>query len=274
MLHSEYQQLKPAFDDLIEAYHKGEKRLSYSSFKSFIEGGPRAFFKNRMMREQTDAMIQGIAFHLCVLEPEKYEELYYIFDDSEKVEELIAKGAKSPRSMKEYKDWKVEYVKQFEGKTELKKEDDLLYRSFREYLYENELTKKYMDTIIEKEKLYHFDFEGFKWTCRVDGVGHHITTDIKKCTNATPKKMKWAIRDMFYDLQGVVCSIATGRGEHAIVSIDKAHNTSVFILTGDNMEAVKDRLIYYVSMFERCIEEDAWNQGLNYFVNEPEYVIT
>lgn len=55
--------------------------------------------------EPTPAMDFGSAYHCFILEPARFESEYYVFDDSEIYNRLIAGGASSPRATKEYKEW-------------------------------------------------------------------------------------------------------------------------------------------------------------------------
>jgi hypothetical protein len=72
---------------------------------------------------ETEAMTFGSAYHAFVLEPEKFEKDYYIFDDSVVCGALIAKGSKSPRATNDYKAWKESEMSFADGKTLLDKED-------------------------------------------------------------------------------------------------------------------------------------------------------
>jgi exodeoxyribonuclease VIII len=55
--------------------------------------------------KETDAIRFGRAYHCFVLQPGEFAREYYVMDDVEIYSELVAKGFKSPRSTKEYKEW-------------------------------------------------------------------------------------------------------------------------------------------------------------------------
>jgi len=273
MLQSEYLEKKAEFDLLIEQYKTGERPLSYSSFKSFIVGGGRGFFENRMFKTQSQAMADGVAFHMAVLEPEKYNETYFVFDDTDKCNELINNGAKSPRSSKAYKEWKVEELAKYEGKEEISLDKHNLFQSMGSYLHSNSLTSQYMNKIEQREETVYFKHRGFKWVVKIDAIALPYTIDIKKCANALPSKMSWVIRDMLYDVQGAVTSLATGKFKHCIINIDPSHIVSVFELDGENMNSAIEKLNVYIEKFEECIETDSWNESINFFYNRPEILI-
>lgn len=265
MLEKEFKALKPEFDELIQKYVSGEKPLSYSSFKSFVQGGPRGFFENRMIKKQSESMADGVAFHAAVLEPEKFFDAYYVFDDSAKVNKLINSGSKNPRATKEYKEWKLKEMEKYEGKIELSKDKYDLFVSMKEYLYSNSLTSPIMESINEKEKTILFDYEGFKWVVKIDALADLMSIDLKKAANARPDKIKWVSRDMHYDIQAGITAIATGIMRHTLIFIENGHLVSVGEYTGDSLENAINKIELYLIHFKDCIEQDAWHESINFF---------
>ena len=86
-------------------YHSEKDRLSVSAMKK-IKVSP-AHYKEAEEVSETEAMIFGSAYHCYILEPERFQTEYYVFDDSLMYEKLITDGFKSPRSTKEYKEWET-----------------------------------------------------------------------------------------------------------------------------------------------------------------------
>jgi hypothetical protein len=84
-------------------YHADKEHISASALKK-LKVSP-AHFKEEEETEETEAMIFGSAYHCYVLEPERFEEEYYVFSDQAICEVLIGEGYKSPRSTKAYKEW-------------------------------------------------------------------------------------------------------------------------------------------------------------------------
>ncbi len=77
--------------------------ISASGLKK-IKQSP-AHFKEGEEKKETEALIFGSAYHCYILEPDRFEKDYYIFDDHSICEVLIGEGYKSPRSTKAYKEW-------------------------------------------------------------------------------------------------------------------------------------------------------------------------
>lgn len=66
--------------------------------------------------EETKAKLFGSAYHCFILEPLKFEEKYFIFDDRDIIEKLIGEGSKNPRNTNAYKEWKDAQLSFAQGK--------------------------------------------------------------------------------------------------------------------------------------------------------------
>jgi len=80
--------------------------ISYSGLKN-LKTSPAHYkqYKDEPAEVETDAMAFGSAYHTYILEPERFEAEYYVFDDDAIYQVLIGEGFKSPRSTKQYKEW-------------------------------------------------------------------------------------------------------------------------------------------------------------------------
>ena len=87
-------------------YYSLEECMAYSGHKN-LKKDPEDYrqYKDEPLDVETDAMAFGSAYHTYILEPEKFEQTYYVFDDDAIYQVLIGKGFKSPRSTKQYKEW-------------------------------------------------------------------------------------------------------------------------------------------------------------------------
>lgn len=91
------------FNGSDEEYHSNKDYISASALKK-LKVGP-AHYKEEEEMAETDALVFGSAYHCFVLQPEKFAEEYYIFNDTAICEALTGDGYKSPRSTKAYKEW-------------------------------------------------------------------------------------------------------------------------------------------------------------------------
>ena len=89
-----------------EDYYSLSEFLSQSGMKN-LKKSPAHYrqYKDEPAEVETDAMAFGSAYHMYILEPERFEQEYYVFDDDAIYQVLIGEGFKSPRSTKQYKEW-------------------------------------------------------------------------------------------------------------------------------------------------------------------------
>jgi hypothetical protein len=105
-----------------EKYFKDTLYVTNTHLSKLNEGGPLHLLKhfNEPQQEEKDHHIWGSAFHCMVLEKEKFNERFFVFDDTEKCKEI---GGERPRSTKKYQEWKTQLLTQNSGKKELNNED-------------------------------------------------------------------------------------------------------------------------------------------------------
>lgn len=94
--------------------------ISVSGLKK-IKVSPAHYKEGEEMKE-TDALIFGSAYHCFILEPEKFETDYYVFNDRAICEALIGEGYKSPRSTKAYKEWEESEMRIIGNKNVIKQD--------------------------------------------------------------------------------------------------------------------------------------------------------
>ena len=92
-------------DEIISKLMRHETHLSFSSLKCFGEN-PKAFIDYKLKTiTPTPAMVYGSMMHCLVLQPELFEQRYFVLDDAEIVADI---GGAKPRATNKYKDWKNE----------------------------------------------------------------------------------------------------------------------------------------------------------------------
>lgn len=265
------------FEALVESILLGEKSLSYSSLSQFLNS-PKEFKKSKTDPEQTKAMEEGKEFHMACLEPEKFLETYYVFDDTAKCEELIKEGAKSPRSTAKYKEWKAEELAKYTGKTPLPLDDYNMYLAMSETLMTDPDTRDLMLGLTHKEFNFEIEYDWAKIRGSIDGKGEgnflekfgfegHYTADLKKVGTATWDKIKWDIKRKNYHLQGALYSYVNLSKHHFLIYIDKDLRTLVVKLTQASLEEGMSRFEFGLEKFHECAETNQWNRSNGFFTN-------
>lgn len=264
------------FIHYVNAILSGAREWSYSSVTNFLKS-PRHFYISRTdPPKQTKAMIEGQQFHMAVLEPELFKETYWVFDDFEKVAELIAGGSKKPRATSEYKRWKEEQEIKNLGKEII---DAELYKTFLKMgdeLRNNDASGPLMAQLTGTETKHKCEIDGIKFICKIDGEGENIdetldyplgeyTVDVKKVADARFNKVKWDIFDRNYDMQGALYTFAKGVKNHFLLFIDKDCNITVVQLTSETLESGMDKLHGAIENLQYCLDENKWSCSYDFY---------
>ena len=247
----------------IEQIFNKEKHLSFSALKAFLES-PKHFIRYKMEKKTTKAMEEGTQFHMAILEPKKFIENYWILDDSAKVIEI---GGANPRATTKYKEWKQEQINLNSGKELISKEDYDIYLEMGKYLKVCSATSKFMQGLIYKEKPFEFEWDDFLIKGKIDGEGADYLIDLKKVANASFKKVKWTIFDMFYHMQAAIYCNAVGKKNYYLIFVDESINVTVVKISPDTLQTGFVAFESALKEFHRCIEEDAFNSSYEFFNN-------
>jgi hypothetical protein len=262
-------QIKKEFKEEIEKIMSGESHLSYSALKAFLTS-PYHFYRYKTEKETTKAMIEGVQFHMAVLEPGKFKEKYFVLDDSSIVLEI---GGGRPRNTSKYKDWKNEQLELNSGKEEIAMD---LYNSFLlmgEYLTINKATKSLMSGLTHREKDFEFEHDGFKIKGKIDGEGSDYTLDLKKAAFTNFNKIKFEIIDKYYDMQGAIYGAAVNKSKHYIPFISADLSLRCIQLSPDSLDLGWQKFEYALSEFTRCAEEESWLSSYEFFTNNKPIII-
>ena len=99
----------------------GKDYVSYSSIK-YALADMRLFelYMAGKLKKESAALSFGSVYDLLLFEPNKFEEQYVVFDDSEIIEGI---NSKNPRITKVYKEWKSDFLKQIGNRDMVLAED-------------------------------------------------------------------------------------------------------------------------------------------------------
>jgi hypothetical protein len=253
---------KEEFDSIIEKIMKKEKKLSFSSFRPFFKS-PKHFYSNQMeKKEETKAMTEGTMFHMAILEPERFESTYWVFDDSEKVAEI---GGGNPRVTAVYKNWKAEIFAKNEGKEPITKELKNTLVFIREYLQKNSATKDLLFGEGENEVDCEFEYENLLFHGRIDRIGKDFIVDLKKVADASFDKNRWNIRDSFLDVQADMYCMAKGIKTYYLIFVDLECNVCVVKFDEATLNSAWEKFKTGVEGFLTCIETDSFLSSYEFY---------
>jgi len=266
------------FEKEIELIMSGEKGLSYSACSAFLKS-PKHFYEYKTgVQETTPAMKEGKMFHMACLELDKFKELYWVLDDSDKCLEI---GGAKPRSTNKYKDWLELQDLLHKGQERVSQQDYDTYINMSNALRRNKAAGILMNNLTDTEKGFSTIIDGFKFTGKVDGVGEIKTNiednlidlvkgdkyqiDLKKVADASYQKIRWDITNMNYHLQGGLYSSVNKISKYFLVYIDKACNITIVKLDETILSEGYQKLETALAEFTRCAEENLWHSSYEFF---------
>ena len=121
-------------------YHANKDYLSASGMK-VLKQSP-AHFINQEEDKDSDALRFGSAYHCLILQPEKFDNEFYVFDDSAIIDILIGEGFKSPRATNKYKEWQEAEMLKIGVRTTISKDDYKRMERMRDVLMAHPYAKK------------------------------------------------------------------------------------------------------------------------------------
>lgn len=261
---AEQWQYSEEFKAEIDAIIEGEKGLSFSSLKAFLQS-PHSFYKYKTEKKTSQSMQDGIAFHMAVLQPERFDETYFVLDDTDKCAEI---GGASPRSTKAYKEWYSSQIEANNPKILLKKDDYDTFKKMSNYLRLNSATKGLMEGLKSTEEDFSLEYEGLLVTGKIDGIGEDYIVDLKKVADASLQKVRWLIRDMAYNMQGAIYCMAKKKENYFLIFIDDNCECTVVKLCSETLAEGLAKFDGAINGFRSCVEIDGgFFQSYEFFNN-------
>lgn len=193
------------FNGTDEEYHADKKYVSASGMKKLKES-PAHMKEAEIDPEETEAMKFGSAYHLYNLQKEKFEEEYYIFDDSGIYSVLIGEGFKSPRSTKQYKEWMESEMRLVGDRKSISKDWLSRIKGMNEKLMRHPYVRMLLANGIN-EQGYMGSINTEAGTLQVKFKPDHINenkkfvVDLKTAKKASKEGFERAAADMSYHIQ-------------------------------------------------------------------------
>lgn len=122
----------------------------------------------------------------------------------------------------------------------------------------------------ESEVALKWQYAGINFRGSVDRrhlSGNGVILDLKKTTDASPKKFGWTVKDMHYDEQVELYRIGgempDARG--LLIALEPPFHVSINEIHPVALRAARRKIDFYISEFKRCILEDAWWQSYGFY---------
>ena len=290
-------------------YLSGRRKLSYSSFEKFTEA-PNFFLRDRLdvKKQSTVAMTQGKVFHSLVLEPSKFNDEYVVdykgkkpssaqqieflagFDKAKDDAGLIefyrsiyaAKGKKDDDVLQAARDLIAEYApylafkKANEGKTVIS--ESMLQKQLvlAQAVIINPTAGKLVQRLIAEGKPEHrveFKYRDLDWVGYLDGYHPEFIIDLKKNTDASPKKVARQIEFDGWAWQAAFYSLATDGFDkpYYLIAVDNDAQVSVTNISKEQRILAMRNINWYMNHFEQCLlDPDMFLRSHDYWTSQEQ----
>lgn len=191
-------------------YHDEKEYVSASGLKK-LKVSP-AHFREEEEVAETEAMLFGSAYHCYILEPERFNQDFYVFDDQPTCEAIIAKRnsegkeVKNVRLTKEYQEWKDSEMRIISEKSVIDKPAFERIKKMKDRLFSHPYAKMLL-TKGRAEVGYMGEIETQSGTINVkfkpDYIKDekHLIVDLKTAADASIDGFTRAAADMNYHIQ-------------------------------------------------------------------------
>ena len=175
-------------------------RASYSKLKRLKVSPAHVILE----REQTEAMLLGSAFHSYILQPEKFNAEFRVFNDEPICKEI---GGKMPRATTKYKEWLQTLPT---DKTLLKAEKIMYFDIFENKLQNDKIFSAIMkNAIIEEKIIFQYQVtDDIVVECSavpdIVNLERKIIVDLKTCQSAETSKFTKDVATLDYHMQAAM----------------------------------------------------------------------
>jgi len=191
-----------------EQYHASTDFCSASVLKK-IKRSPLHWKEEE--RKETDAFSFGSAYHCFMLEPEKFEKEFFVFDEKEIFEILRGEGAKNVRATKAYKEWYENQMITAGSKTMLSAYDmEVIHKMearIKRHPFAYSLIRKGVAELSHMVEIEN-KFGKFKTKIRPDylKIEKGVCVDLKTTTDASVKGFTRSAVEYDYHIQAALYS--------------------------------------------------------------------
>jgi hypothetical protein len=197
----------------------GKPHLSYSSLK-YALGDMKLWemYMRGALKKESDALFFGSVYDMLLFEPEKFNDVHFVLDDTDIVSSI---GGKYPRNTKRYREWKAEQKETHADKIlvpqeDVKKAKEMIQRLKDCGLYD----KRFAGGKFQVE--FNVDLDGVPLKGFLDCLREgEFIVDSK--SSRSIEKFRFDVNSFSYDIQAYVYTKVFGIKEYYWVVQEKSY---------------------------------------------------
>lgn len=232
-------------------YYADQTLVTNSHLKVLMEGGPEALdHYYKYGSEDKPEYAFGRAFHCLILEPEVFNERFFILDDTAICKEI---GGKRPTATKKYAEWKDEIIEENKDKEIISLDDMNRMTKMEDKL----LSIPQVRTLLEntrREVIYKANINGVECKGKLDAVKpNQMIIDLKTTSKApTPYQFGKDFRNYNYDRQMAFYAELAKVPNACIIAIQKTapYTVGVYMISEESMEEGVKKYSYALDFYK------------------------
>lgn len=250
-------------EQIVQRLMAQDDHLSYSSLSAFKDS-PKSFIDYKLGdKVETDAMRYGAMLHCLILEPQDFENRYYILDDTAVCSQI---GGAKPRATNAYKEWRAGVQEEAAGKIIVEPDEYQTAQITAANVHHNRASRKILNMCPLREQPVDWEYLNFKFKGYKDGEGEKAIFDLKVMPDANPKRVDREIIDRWLYVQAAMyCYGSGGYKPYYIIAVDKKNGVCVKELHQKLVEQGIGEYDQYVKLFNQCILDEAWDQSYDFY---------
>jgi hypothetical protein len=237
--------------------------LSASAMGHF-ERSPEHFIQYRLTPyDPSDAQEVGTAFHVLLLQPEKFAEKVAVLNLEERPDKEMTMASKANRA------WKQQFEAINAKKAIISVPD---YENVQRMVEKVRTLPHVMELLGYTRAKYEVPYKWFRKGVELNGIldvdSDEFVLDVKKTRDAEPRKFSRSIFDYGYDLQGACYQDAKAGGKlrfgnylpYYILAVEDTppYGVSLHRLSKDVLDSAFENYLKLIDLFALCVQNQQW----------------
>jgi len=228
-------------NNLSNAEYHDHEAISNSLITKILKSPAHAKAYLDGFKETTPAMAFGSAFHSCVLEPEKFNEDYAVFEGDKRKKEDKARFEEMVAS----------------GKTIITADDFNTITNMATAINDHDIARALLANGLPEQSVFWTDkITGMECKCRPDWWDNDTLVDLKTTDDASPSGFARSVATYGYHTQAAHYMAGTGASRFVFIAVEKKppYAIGVYVLDDVALDEGWRKVVHAIGYWKACCE--------------------